>query len=184
MMRELYENNKNMYVNLIDVYNFINTSNNNLIGGVKKIKFDKKLIEKIYTTINFSSKPILIGGKAMEYYELRRSGKDIDFIVTKKDYKNLLVIFGANKNFPKYTPGVTDHINKIDYFYKIRGFNYNFFNLRAHIDKKLNIKIIDKTDLILLKVLTGFNETQHPPPPPEDREKSFKDLRKLADNFI
>lgn len=37
----------------------------------------------------FSSKPLLIGGKAMEYYQIRESGKDIDFVITEDDYELL-----------------------------------------------------------------------------------------------
>ena len=42
----------------------------------------------------FSSKPLLIGGKAKEYYGLRKAGADIDFVITAADYeiylKNIL----------------------------------------------------------------------------------------------
>ena len=41
--------------------------------------------EKLY----FNSKPILIGGMAMEYYGMRKSGADIDFVVTDSDYQRL-----------------------------------------------------------------------------------------------
>ena len=37
----------------------------------------------------FESKPLLIGGKAMEYYQIRESGKDIDFVITEDDYERL-----------------------------------------------------------------------------------------------
>jgi hypothetical protein len=37
----------------------------------------------------FRSKPLLIGGKAMEYYGLRPSGADIDFVVAREDYTSL-----------------------------------------------------------------------------------------------
>lgn len=37
----------------------------------------------------FKSKPLLIGGKAMEYYGLRKAGADIDFVVTRQDYTAL-----------------------------------------------------------------------------------------------
>ncbi len=37
----------------------------------------------------FTSKPLLIGGKAMEYYGLRKSGNDIDFVITAEDYQRL-----------------------------------------------------------------------------------------------
>ena len=37
----------------------------------------------------FASKPLLIGGKAMEHYGLRKAGADIDFVITSKDYERL-----------------------------------------------------------------------------------------------
>ena len=37
----------------------------------------------------FHAKPLLIGGMAMEYYELRKAGRDIDFVITAEDYKRL-----------------------------------------------------------------------------------------------
>lgn len=43
------------------------------------------------TTLNytFQTKPLLIGGKAMEYYGLRPAGADIDFVITPEDYTAL-----------------------------------------------------------------------------------------------
>lgn len=37
----------------------------------------------------FTSKPLLIGGLAMEYYSLRKAGADIDFVITNEDYQRL-----------------------------------------------------------------------------------------------
>ena len=37
----------------------------------------------------FSSPPLLIGGMAMQYYNLRPSGADIDFVITRADYARL-----------------------------------------------------------------------------------------------
>jgi hypothetical protein len=34
----------------------------------------------------FSAKPLLIGGKAMEFYELRPAGEDIDLLIAEEDY--------------------------------------------------------------------------------------------------
>lgn len=31
---------------------------------------------------SFQARPLLIGGKAMEYYGLRQAGSDIDFVIT------------------------------------------------------------------------------------------------------
>ena len=38
---------------------------------------------------NFISKPLLIGGKAMEYYGLRKAGTDVDFVISQEDHKKL-----------------------------------------------------------------------------------------------
>ena len=38
----------------------------------------------------FGKKPLLVGGKAMEYYGIRQSGADIDFIADKEDVYNLI----------------------------------------------------------------------------------------------
>lgn len=37
----------------------------------------------------FKNKPLLIGGKAKEYYKIRKAGIDTDLIVTIKDYEGL-----------------------------------------------------------------------------------------------
>jgi hypothetical protein len=39
---------------------------------------------------SFQKKPLLVGGMAMEYYGLRKSGADIDFIAEKEDVYNLI----------------------------------------------------------------------------------------------
>ena len=38
----------------------------------------------------FLDKPLLIGGMAMEYYGLRKSGMDIDFVVSARDHQTLI----------------------------------------------------------------------------------------------
>ncbi|HMN61944.1 MAG TPA: hypothetical protein PJ988_16355 [Anaerolinea sp.] len=45
-------------------------------------------LEKLEYT--FQRKPLLVGGKAMEYYGLRPSGADIDFIADPADVFNLI----------------------------------------------------------------------------------------------
>jgi hypothetical protein len=39
--------------------------------------------------LHFMKKPILIGGMAMEYYGMRKSGADIDLIICDSDYQSL-----------------------------------------------------------------------------------------------
>ncbi len=38
---------------------------------------------------NFTTPPLLIGGKAMEFYNLRPAGADVDFVITTEDYERL-----------------------------------------------------------------------------------------------
>lgn len=40
-------------------------------------------------SFSFAHKPLLIGGKAMEYYQLRPAGADIDFVIAAEDYTRL-----------------------------------------------------------------------------------------------
>ena len=51
--------------------------------------FNQLQIELCKEQLNFSSKPILIGGMAMEYYGMRKSGADIDLVITDLDYQIL-----------------------------------------------------------------------------------------------
>ncbi len=44
----------------------------------------------------FKSKPLLVGGKAKEYYGIRESGNDTDLIVTKDDYEALAKLYPKN----------------------------------------------------------------------------------------
>lgn len=52
----------------------------------------KPVIDIPFNKLNYSfrKKPLLVGGKAMEYYGLRPSGADIDFIADKEDVFNLI----------------------------------------------------------------------------------------------
>jgi hypothetical protein len=42
---------------------------------------------------SFSKKPLLVGGMAMEYYGLRKSGPDIDFVAVEEDVVNLIKLY-------------------------------------------------------------------------------------------
>jgi len=51
--------------------------------------FAQLLVEMNTEKLCFDNKPILIGGMAMEYYGMRKSGADIDFVITNADYQKL-----------------------------------------------------------------------------------------------
>ncbi len=44
----------------------------------------------------FSSPPLLIGGKAMEFYGLRPAGADVDFVIPRADYTRLAAQYPDN----------------------------------------------------------------------------------------
>ena len=48
------------------------------------MEIDLKLLD-----FNFLYKPLVIGGKAMEYYGLRKAGLDIDLVIHNEDHKIL-----------------------------------------------------------------------------------------------
>ena len=44
-----------------------------------------KQIQKFQKKYEFKDKPLLLGGGAMEYYNLRKTGKDLDIMISKRD---------------------------------------------------------------------------------------------------
>lgn len=53
------------------------------------IEADDLNIDLGILNFEFSSKPLLIGGKAKEFYQIREAGGDIDFVITEEDYERL-----------------------------------------------------------------------------------------------
>lgn len=49
----------------------------------------KNTIDFSFIDFSFSSKPLVVGGLAMEYYGLRKCGNDIDLIISNEDYQFL-----------------------------------------------------------------------------------------------
>jgi len=62
----------------------------NVIETLKRV-FDTK------KSLNFSKKPILIGGMAKEYYGIRKTGMDIDLIICEEDYQILAKKYPNNR---------------------------------------------------------------------------------------
>ena len=55
-----------------------------LLDWRKIMEIDLNILE-----YKFKHKPLLIGGKAMEYYGLRKAGLDIDLVINNSDHKIL-----------------------------------------------------------------------------------------------
>ena len=102
----------------------------------------------------FKYLPILVGGKAMEYYNLRKTGDDIDYIIHKTDYEKLAKIIKPNEYMPIQTPAITYKGGKIDIDYFLKLYNFDYNKLKRNAVKKENNLIVSKEDLILIKSMT------------------------------
>jgi hypothetical protein len=74
----------------------------------------------------FTSKPLLIGGLAMEFYGLRKAGADIDFVITNKDYQRLAQKYPGYKRDLWGDLGVCIHGFEI--WRSINWFDYDFLS--------------------------------------------------------
>jgi hypothetical protein len=79
--------------------------------------------------MSFSSKPIIVGGLAMEYYGLRKCGDDIDFIITDEDYQSLA------KKYPDCTMDTWGdllvEVSRHQFFRSISRLDYSFYSENA-----------------------------------------------------
>jgi hypothetical protein len=122
---------------------------------------------EIKLKIKFLQKPLLIGGIAMEYYGLRKAGKDIDFVLNKTDHKELEnklskegLVYIRDKNISgfKDIPELVDlYGDRGILFYEfeiwtcILRFDYNYLSQGA--TEQEHCKIISLDKLLFLKAL-------------------------------
>ena len=128
----------------------------------------------------FKDKPILIGGRAMEFYGLRKS-HDYDFIISKRDGQALLKKYEPF-DFPPVTPGFKFEKSKnkeFDFFTSMYHFDYDFF--RKNAIKHKNFYVISKPDLIFLKSMTAYDPEAGPK---RVITKSLKDIQLLVKSLI
>jgi hypothetical protein len=97
----------------------------------------------------FIHKPLLVGGKAMEYYGLRKAGNDIDFLVSQGDYEALA---------KKYPDSLRDlygdrevKVGNFELWTCMRLFDYNFHKRNA-IELE-NILVVSLDQLMLMKAI-------------------------------
>jgi hypothetical protein len=99
---------------------------------------------------NFISKPLLIGGKALEYYRVRDAGKDIDFVIKEEDYEQLIF------KYPNDLKDIFDDLGVCKYEFEmwksICLFDYDF--LAEDAIETEDFLIISFEKLMFLKVLT------------------------------
>ena len=124
-----------------------------------------KLSKLNYT---FHSKPLLIGGKAMEYYGLREAGKDIDFVITAEDYEQL------SQRYPDHLRDLWGDlgvcVQEFEIWKSICLFDYAYLSVDA-IDMGTYL-VISLEKLLFLKAL-GIKQ-----------EKYLKDLGMIVNKIL
>lgn len=105
----------------------------------------------------FSKKPLLVGGKAMEYYGLRKAGADIDIIIVKEDLARLIKLYPTSLKDLWGDFGVAVHSfeiwKTIDYF----GYDY----LSENSIEEENFRVISLEKLLMQKALAMKKPKYH-----------------------
>lgn len=98
---------------------------------------------------NFKYKPLLIGGMAMEYYGLRKSGADIDFVIHAEDHKLLLEKYPDNVKDLYGDIGICEF--EFEIWNQICTFDYEY--LKTDAIEEDNYLVISLEKLLFLKAL-------------------------------
>jgi hypothetical protein len=102
---------------------------------------------------DFSSKPLLIGGKALQYYGVRDAGDDIDLVITEDDYELLSYKYPDNIKEIWGDFGVCR--NGFEIWKSICLFDYDFLSEDAVEEEDFLVISFEK--LMFLKVLAISN---------------------------
>jgi hypothetical protein len=97
----------------------------------------------------FSQKPLLIGGKAMEYYGLRKAGADIDFVVSKIDHQKLSIQYPAHIKDIYGDKGVCEF--EFELWNQICMFDYEY--LKHEAIEEQDFLVVSLERLLFLKAL-------------------------------
>jgi hypothetical protein len=104
-------------------------------------------IEKL--EFSFISKPLLIGGKAMEYYGLRKAGADIDLVISRNDHKRLV------EKYPDHVKDLYGDLGVCEFDFEIWNqictFDYDYLRVGAIEEDKFLVVSLEK--LLFLKAL-------------------------------
>lgn len=102
----------------------------------------------------FIKKPVLVGGKAMEFYGLRKSGADIDLIASEEDIAALIKLYPDRVKDLWGDLGVCPF--EFEIWRTINLLDYSFYSKDA-IEKE-NFLIISIEKLMLMKALAMKKE--------------------------
>lgn len=129
---------------------------------------DRKIdLDKLH--FDFAHKPLLIGGKAMEYYGIRQAGSDIDFVVAADDHKRLVA------QYPDHIKDAYGDIGVVEYEFEIWNticlFDYESLRVGAIEEDTYLVVSIEK--LLMLKAIAM-----------KAAEKYRRDVELIADYIL
>lgn len=103
-----------------------------------------EIIERQLSMINlkFTQKPIVIGGMAMEYYDMRKSGVDIDLVVCDADYKVLADLYPEKRKDIYGDLGVV--IEPFEIWRSIALLDFGFYKMGAVDEGAVQIVSLDR----------------------------------------
>lgn len=90
----------------------------------------------------FTQKPIVIGGKTMEYYGIRKAGADIDLIICDADYQRLSQLHPDNRKDIYGDLGVI--IEPFEIWRSISLLDYDFYKIGAIESDEVKMLSLDK----------------------------------------
>lgn len=97
----------------------------------------------------FECKPLLIGGKAMEYYGLRKAGMDIDLVVHPADHATLV------RKYPEHIKDLYGDIGICEFGFEIWNqictFDYQYLKDKAVEEEEYLVISLER--LLFLKAL-------------------------------
>lgn len=102
-------------------------------------RVDEAMVKR---SLQFHKKPILIGGMAMEYYGIRKSGADIDFIITEEDYQQLAGQFPEKRKDLYGDLGLV--IGEFEIWRSLAHLDYDFFKKEAIEHDHIFVLSIDR----------------------------------------
>ncbi|MCL1855558.1 MAG: hypothetical protein FWF86_07475, partial [Clostridia bacterium] len=117
--------------------------------------------------LRFTQKPILIGGMAMEYYGLRKSGADIDLVICDEDYQALALAYPDKRKDIWGDLGVV--LEPFEIWRCIMLLDYDFYNKEAVDEKTAYVVSLDR--LLLTRVFAM------------DVPKYMEDLKMIKDHY-
>ena len=103
---------------------------------------------------SFQNKPLLIGGKAMEYYGLRKAGADIDLVASETDIVSLIKVYPNRVKLLWSDLGVCPLDFEI--WKTICSFDYDY--LKKDAIETENVLIISSENLLFTKALAYKKE--------------------------